>query len=176
LPAKQISVSLSLPFVGQVSGIWEPDRSEETAAWEMYVELVTRIAVVELPKDQGSLREAMNSLYALFEQTRHILRAHGPSVATPKKGRGLSFGYLAVTVLNTAVRPFLTRWHPALLVHEATRSPNMDPITHEASWLHAQEVRSELAKTRVALLDYADLLGEVAGVPSLVTHLPAPAN
>ncbi len=173
MPTQQISVRLLLPFVGEVAGVWEPDRSEQTASWEMYVELVTRTSVVELPSDEGSLREAMSSLYDLFETTRTILRAHGPSVATPKKGRELSFGYLAVTVLNTVIRPFLTRWHPVLMAHEARRAPDTDPVSHEATWADAVQVRAELAELRTALLPYADLLGEVAGVPSLITHRPA---
>lgn len=173
MPTKEVSVRLSLPFVGEVAGVWEPDKSEQRAAWEMYVELVTRVSVVELPRHQGLLREAMTSLYALFESTRSILRTYGPSVATPKKGRDLSFGYLAVTVLNTVIRPFLTHWHPVLLAHEATRPADTSPAAHEAAWSDGDEVRADLMEMRSTLLTYADLLGEVAGVPSLITHGPA---
>jgi hypothetical protein len=41
-------VSLSLPYIGGVEGVWEPDEDEKKAPWEMYVELVTRISVAEL--------------------------------------------------------------------------------------------------------------------------------
>ena len=41
-------VSLSLPYIGGVEGVWEPDEDETKAPWEMYVELVMRISVAEL--------------------------------------------------------------------------------------------------------------------------------
>jgi hypothetical protein len=60
----------------------------------MYVELITRISVVELKPGEGLLREALSSLYTLFDTTRMILRKYGPSVAQPKGKDKLSFGYL----------------------------------------------------------------------------------
>src|SRR5207244_862732 len=83
---KSVSVSLGLPFgLGSISGTWEPDEEERRAAWEMYVELITRIAVQELRESEGLLREALSSLYTLFGTTRQILRDHGPEVAQPSK-------------------------------------------------------------------------------------------
>ena len=38
----------------------------------MYIELVTRIAVIELRPEEGLLREALSSLYSLFDTTRKI--------------------------------------------------------------------------------------------------------
>jgi hypothetical protein len=60
---KSVEVNLSLPFgVGGLRGVWQPDQEEQKAAWEMYVELITRIAVVELGPSEGLLREALSSL------------------------------------------------------------------------------------------------------------------
>src|SRR6266700_545024 len=98
---KELQVSLGLPFgLGAISGSWAPDDAEQEAAWELYVELITRISVEELRPDEGLLREALSSLYSLFATTREILRRHGPAIARPKQGRDLSFGLIAVTVLN----------------------------------------------------------------------------
>ncbi len=58
-------VSVSLPF-GIGSAEWETDPAERKAAWSLYVELVTRIAVQPLEVDTGLIREALNSLYNLF--------------------------------------------------------------------------------------------------------------
>ncbi len=60
---------------------WEVNRKQQEAAWSLYVELVTRIAVQPLALDQGLVREAMNSLYSLFDTTREILKAAGPRVS-----------------------------------------------------------------------------------------------
>lgn len=72
-------LTLSLPFgIGGVE--MEPDSTERDAAWELYVELVTRVAVQSLNPQEGLVREAMNSLYSLFGSTRQILRKAGPGV------------------------------------------------------------------------------------------------
>src|SRR6266536_2347761 len=58
---KEVQVKLTIPFVGEVSGTWVPDDAERQAAWELYVELTTRIAVVPLGPNEGLLREALSS-------------------------------------------------------------------------------------------------------------------
>jgi hypothetical protein len=165
---KQVQVKLAVPFVGEVSGTWEPDDAEREAAWELYVELVTRAAVVGLGPGQGLLREALSSMYALFGITRSILRRHGPALAPKEKEHSLSFGYLAVTVLNGVLRPVLARWHPDLLAYESGRPSALDPVEHERAWPRADELRAELEQTRAVLIEFAATLGEVAGVASLL--------
>lgn len=162
-----VKVSLKLP-VFEIEGIWVPDEKQREAAWEMYVELITRIAVAELKPDEGLLREALSSLYSLFNTTREILRKYGPAVAKPKGKHNLSFGYLAVAILNLVLRPVLARWHPLLLDYENSKDGNISPLKHELSWEKAGELREVLNSTRKILIDYADLLAQVAGVPSLV--------
>lgn len=169
MPVKQISLSLGLPFgLGSMSGTWEPDEQERMAAWEMYVELVTRTSIEPQAADEGSLSEALTSLYSLFGTTREILRKYGPAVATPKKEGNLSFGLIAVTVLNKVLRPLLTRWHPELVDYESRRPSGVSVITHERAWPEAAELRSRLDEVRASLRTYAGYLAEVAGVPPLV--------
>ncbi len=163
-----ISVSVNIPYVGGVQATWEPDESEQKAAWEMYVELVTRISVVELQPDEGLLREALTSLYSIFQSTREIMRRHGPSVARPKGPDQMSFGYLAVLVLNRALRPVLAKWHPLLLAHEETKPDSVSSVEHERNWDKNDELRQVLNQTRDILIKYADTLAEAAGVHSLV--------
>ncbi len=174
MPVKSIQVSLKIPFTDiGLSGTWEPDESERTAAWEMYVELVTRVAVVELRPDEGLAREALSSLYTLFDTTRTILRAHGPRVAQAKGADGLSFGYLAVFIFNQLLRPFLARWHPLLLDYEGAKPQDVSPGEYERRWDKSAQLRAELAAVRGTLAQYADILAKVAGVPPLTTP---PAN
>jgi len=165
---KEVRVSIHLPFL-KIEGAWRPDKSEREAAWEMYVELVTRISVVELKPDEGLVREALSSLYPLFGTTREILRKHGPSVAQPKGNGRISFGYLAVAIVNGALRPFLAKWHPLLLDHESTKDSTRSPLEHEQQWERHDELRQALSEVRAALAEYANSLAEVAGVPLLIT-------
>ena len=155
-----------------MSGVWRPDQAERDAAWELYVELVTRIAVVPLAPGHGILREALTSLYQIFGATREILRKYGPAVArAPKKGE-YRFGYLAVWMLNAALRPVLAEWHPALQAWEASRPSRTSVVDHETTWDRAQDLRVELDRLRRLLLRYAEILAEVCEAPALIdaTH------
>lgn len=127
---ESFQVNFSVPGIGGISGTWKPDESERQAAWELYVELVTRVAVVKLRPEEGLLREALSSLYSVFDSTRQILRKYGPAVAQPKEGGDLSFGHLSVTVLNTVLRPVLAEWHPLLLEYEATKGEDISFFEH----------------------------------------------
>ena len=163
-----VQVSLKLPFIGGVKGTWEPDERERDAAWEMYVELITRISVEELKPDEGLLREALSSLHTLFDTTRKVLRQHGPSIAQPKGDNNLSFGYLAVLILNVVIRPVLAKWHPLLLDYESTKESSVSPLEHETQWDKSEELRQAMNDVRSILIEYANILSKVAGVPSLI--------
>ncbi|MBC7342267.1 MAG: hypothetical protein H5U02_07425 [Clostridia bacterium] len=167
-----VKVNLKLPFIGNIEGTWQPDESEKRAAWEMYVELITRISVAELLPQEGLLREALSSLYSLFDTTRKILRDYGPSVAQPKGKENLSFGYLAVAILNTVLRPVLAKWHPLLLDYESSRPASISMLEWERQWEKSEELRQVLNEVRQVLIEYANLLAEVAGVPPMIIERP----
>lgn len=162
----EVNVELQLPYIGKIGGVWQPDEREQDAAWEMYVELVTRISVTELQPGEGLLRESLSSLYSIFTTTRQILREHGPSVARPKGDGELSFGYIAISVLNFALRPVLTKWHPLLLDYEHRREASVSPLRHEEAWERATELRQVLNQVRCVLIDYAGLLAQICRVPT----------
>ncbi len=161
-------VSLKLPYLGGIEGNWEPDDSELKAAWEMYIELVTRAATAKVEPEEGLLRETLNSMYSLFDTTRNILRKYGPGIAQPKNDGQLSFGYLAVAVLNTVLRPLLSKWHPLLKDYEDLKPSNISSRAYERAWEHHDTLRKEIDNARFTLIDYANLLAQVAGVPSLL--------
>lgn len=158
-PAVLKKVSVSLPF-GIGSAEWQSDPTERRAAWSLYVELVTRIAVQPLEVDQGLMREALNSLYSLFGTTREILKEAGPDVGAARE----SVGGIAIIVLNNGLRPFLSKWHPLLQAWEAKRPPELSPKEHELNWPEEPQMRQELAQFRSGLEQYAKALAEIAGV------------
>jgi len=166
---KSIEVNLNIPLFGGIKGTWEPNDQERRAAWELYVELVTRISVVELKGGEGILREALNSLYSLFGITREILRKYGPDVAKPSKKNKYSFGQLSIIILNYQLRPLLSKWHPQLLEYESTKEKDVSIKEHEDKWEKNAELREELDETRKILINYADHLAKVANVEPLYT-------
>ena len=158
-PAKLTKVSVSLPF-GIGSAEWKSDPTERKAAWSLYVELVTRVAVKHLDFNEGLLREALSSVYSLFHTTREVLKEAGPDVGASHD----SVGGIAIAVLVDGISPFLTKWHPELQSWEAQRPPNISPKEHEQNWSKERKLRADLAQLRHELQLYADALAVIAGV------------
>jgi hypothetical protein len=161
---KSVVVKLDLRVLS-IEGTWEPNDVERVAAWELYIELITRISVVRL--EEGILREALTSMYALFGRAREILRSHGPEIAEPKPDGEYNLGYLTVAMLNLVIRPLLSYWHPELEAWEARRPPAMSLKMHEDSWPRIGELRDRLGQAEITLADYATTLAKACAVPNL---------
>ena len=124
---------------------FKPD--DKDAAWELYIEMLTRIVTQELPRESGDEKTALDSVYSLFPTTREILR---------RRGRGtLQFSKVAIPVLNQVVRPFTAKWHRVSLAGEFDDAAK------------SQEFRSELAELQFELREYNRMLAEIAGVEDL---------
>ena len=52
---QSVQVELDLKVL-KIAGTWEPNEVERRAAWELYVELLTRVAVVPLRQGEGLAR------------------------------------------------------------------------------------------------------------------------
>jgi hypothetical protein len=163
---QSVQVALDLKIL-KITGTWEPNEVERRAAWELYVELLTRVAVVPLRPGEGLVREALDSLYSLFATTRGVLREAGPQVAEPKPDGQYNLAFLAVAMLNFALRPVLTHWHPVLEEWEATRPPGRSRREHEQAWPRIGALRGELELTRQQLTYFAALLAAACGVPDM---------
>ena len=85
-------------------------------------------------------------------------------MARPKSGRELSFGYLAVSMLNLGPSSaLLTEWHPKLRSWERD-NPHLD----EREWEERNDFLSALNEISWQLRQYAGLFAEVADVPELI--------
>ena len=169
MSSKLDSIELDLNlFFFRIKGKWKPDQQEKKAAWELYVELVTRISVVELKKSEGILREALNSLYSLFPTTRQVLRKYGPSIASTHEDADYSLARLAVNFLNYELRPILSRWHPLLQDYEEQRAKGVSIKVHEDRWDKNQELRTVLDESRKKLITYSKYLALAAGIVPLI--------
>lgn len=165
----EVSISYSHDsLVETIEGIWEPTECERNAAWDMYVELVTRIPIAQVKPGESSLQVCLNSLYKLFGATREILRKYGPFVARPRSEGQISFGYLSVKILDIVLRPFLVKWYPMLVDYESTRKSSVSAREHERKWVKYEALKKGLDDVRAALLQYAQLLARASEVPSLI--------
>ena len=54
---------------------WCPAEPDKNAAWELYIELLTRITTQDLVARDGDERTALESVYSLFPTSREIIKS-----------------------------------------------------------------------------------------------------
>ena len=126
---------------------WEPKDRDRDAAWELYVELLTRITTQFLQPEHGDEKTALESIYALFGLTRQTLKSQGRHCE--------EFAKIAIIVLNQVVRPFTAKWHKESLAGA------FDDETR------CQEFRDELSQLQQQLRTYTRMLADMANVEDL---------
>lgn len=120
--------------------------TDEIAAWEMYVDLITRISIKTLPNEYGDEKTALESIYSLFPSTRALLKMYGR--------KGQTFSKLAVIILNQIIRPFTTKWHNVSIEGFQDKG-------------QAIAFRSELENLQIELGKYTKALAEIANVEDI---------
>ena len=123
------------------------ESADKDAAWELYVEMLTRIVTQPLPAEIGDEETALASAYSLFPTTRAILRRHGRD--------SIKFSMIAIPVLNQVVRPFTAKWHRESLDGGFTDDGKRS------------EFRREFEVLQEELRNYNRLLAKIAGVEDL---------
>lgn len=123
------------------------NNADKKAAWEMYIELLTRITIQHLPPNHGDEKTALESVYSLFKITRGILRQYGPE--------SIEFAKIAIVVLNQVIRPFTAEWHKKSLAG-AFSDPDECIL-----------FREHLSNLQIKLRNYTKLLSDIAGVEDL---------
>ena len=121
--------------------------ADQDAAWELYVEMLTRIVTQPLPSENGDEKVALDSVYSLFPTTREVLRLHGR--------KAIHFSKVAIPVLNQVVRPFTAKWH----------KESLSGAFNDAG--KREEFRRELMALQGKLRNYNRMLAEIAGVEDL---------
>ena len=138
------SLRIKTPFL---EADWQPKDKDKDAAWELYIELLTRIATQPLPKEHGDEATALESIHKLFSLTREIIKKHGREC--------IEFTKIAIVVLNQIVRPFTAKWHKELIVGAFD-----DPQK-------CNDFRKELSELQTNLRFYTKMLSDMAGVEDL---------
>ncbi|MFD9098322.1 hypothetical protein [Streptomyces collinus] len=152
--ARLTEVRITVPQLSEFTFVVNNDARQ--VAWQLFVETVTRVSTQPLQDGDGNLREALSSLYGLFATTRETLKASRPSVAVTG---GQTVEYLAVTMLNRELRPFLSSWHPRLRAYEVA-----GPGALESEWRDNAACRDELRVVQSNLHVYALGYARLAGV------------
>jgi hypothetical protein len=146
------SLKLKLGFL---EGEFTPHDADRSAAWELYIELLTRVTTQYLSPEEGDEKTSLDSVYAIFPLTREILRRQG-------SGCG-EFAKMAIPVLNQIIRPFTAKWQRLSLTGAFQNTDRCG------------EFRAELAALQPLLRSYTCALSDMAQVEDLTT-LGAPDN
>ena len=124
---------------------WAPTDADRAFAWEVYVELMTRITVQELADDDGDDATALTSVYRLFDLSRESMKRHGVACANSAA--------LVAAFLNERVRKFTAKWHPISLEEKWQQSPG---TRCKAFRDELTEIQDELRELAGALSHLAD--------------------
>ena len=82
---------------------WAPGEADRALAWDLYIELKTRITTQSLDDEVGNDESALTSVYDLFQLSRQYMHQHGVECANTAT--------LLAAFLNLKIRPFTARWH-----------------------------------------------------------------
>lgn len=121
------------------------NNNDRDAAWELYVELLTRVTTQALPQNQGDEKTALESIYSIFPTTREVLKKYGASCQ--------QFHRIAIVVLNQSIRPFTAKWHGISERGELE--------------VNKETFRQELRVLQELLRNYTRALSDMAGVEDL---------
>ncbi|MBI1926450.1 hypothetical protein HYR99_19680 [Candidatus Poribacteria bacterium] len=140
------SLKITTPFLEMD---WNPQTADKDAAWELYIEMLTRIVTQPLAPEHGDEKTALESVYSLFGLTRETIKRHGRNC--------MEFTKIAVVVLNQVIRPFTAEWHKLSLA---------GAFDDESE---CKRFRAKLEKLQEVLRKYAKMLADMAGVEDLTT-------
>lgn len=125
---------------------WAPSEADRALAWDLYIELQTRITTQELKDDDGDDATALTSVFKLFPLSREFMHKHGFNCANTAT--------LLSAWLNQKVRPFTAKWHKRSVAEKWSETPGTP---------HPQ-FREELKTLQPLLRQLAAALSQLADV------------
>ena len=135
------SLKIKTPFLDME---WKQQDEDNNAAWELYIELLTRITTQPLTDVYGDEETALKSIYSIFSLTRDVIKNNGRHC--------IEFTKIAIIILNQVIRPFTAKWHKLSIQGEFS---NPDSCLR---------FREELVELQTVLNIYTKMLGDMAGI------------
>lgn len=126
-----------------------PVDNNRKAAWDLYIEMETRITTQPLHPKHGDEKTALDSVYSLFQTTREILLKQGPDCVV--------FAKIAIEILNQKVRPFTAKWY---------RKSLKGAFKKESACV---KFRQELEVLQEVLHAYTRILAVMAGIEDITS-------
>ena len=126
---------------------WNPSEPDKNAAWDLYIELLTRTTTQKLEPDHGDEDTALQSIFSLFSITRSVIKEYDKDC--------IEFTKIAVVILNQKIRPFTAKWHQVSISGGFRDSDR------------CSEFREELIELQQVLSIYTQMLAQMAHVEDL---------
>ncbi|MCB1739800.1 MAG: hypothetical protein KDK91_05480 [Gammaproteobacteria bacterium] len=172
------SFSLNL---GLVSVGGEIDESDRQCAWELYCELISRVAVVGKLDERGAdsfegevLDQSLQSLYAFFQEARGLMRRYPVGRLRVGARREAHLGYFIAGLVEHVLRPFLEKWQASYRFWWAQQSnAELAPFERQAEYARIDELQADWARLRQFCRDTSDALVQTFELPD-VRGLAAP--
>lgn len=139
------SLKIKTPILNAELRLQEADKN---AAWDLYIELLTRITTQPLNNAHGDEETALKSIYSIFPLTREVIKSNGRHC--------IEFTKIAILILNQRIRPFTAKWHK---LSEQNVFNDIEKC---------KEFRGELSILQNDLKKYTQMLADMAGVEDLV--------
>lgn len=138
------SLKIKTPFLDME---WKPQDEDKAAAWDLYIELLTRITTQPSGETHGDEQTALESVHQIFPLTRDVMKNNGRHC--------IEFTKIAIIILNQVIRPFTARWHR---------------LSIEGAFSDLEKCRifrGELIELQTVLSIYTKMLADMAGVEDL---------
>lgn len=166
--------------LGIVSFGGEIDEADRQCAWELYCELVSRVAVVGKLDSNGNhtfegevLAESLDSLYHFFTEARHIMRAYPLGRLTAGKRDASHLGFFIAGMLEGVLRPFLEKWQASYRYwwdHQSDRQ--LSPFRRQAGFESLDDFLADWSRLRDFCRATAGEIEQHFELPSVLRLMP----
>lgn len=176
------SFSINLGIVAVGGELSEADRQ---CAWELYCELVSRVALVGKQDARGELvfigelySDSLDSVHAFFREARALMRRY-PVGRISGDDRRNHLGFFIAALLEVAIRPFLEKWQ-ATYRHWWRRStdsdPGRSPFERQQAFAHLDAMLADWRELRRFCRAAAKELTETFDLPDVMALEPPRAQ
>ena len=155
-----VKVHIKLGGVGNAE--FAPNEEDIQIAHQLWTELITRKAAIEIIPDEDIIVEVYDSWYELFKKTRELIAAipaYSVQVQSTKELIRIS-----TETLNEGLRPHLTKWQAKYknwYKHQEENLKEMSPQELQRKYPEYDELMEDMKRVNIELIEYASQLKKI---------------
>jgi hypothetical protein len=149
-----VKVHIKLGGVGNAE--FAPNEEDIQIAHQLWTELITRKAAIEIIPDEDIIVEVYDSWYELFKKTRELIAAipaYSVQVQSTKELIRIS-----TETLNEGLRPHLTKWQAK---YKEENLKEMSPQELQRKYPEYDELMEDMKRVNIELIEYASQLKKI---------------